>query len=164
MSYSSNYTTNMSAHTTPTASRDFHIDDTASSILSDLNSAQFSQEYDLLEPEDAPSSTTTSSSTAPARKRKIVALETWTHAREPIGEKQSRNKDRKNERYSYCKHYPIRRPYRTTVINNARLHLLKEHGINIDTSESKAKKSRGQRIKSVFQIQAEKTSQQLQTN
>ncbi|KJZ68464.1 hypothetical protein HIM_12140 [Hirsutella minnesotensis 3608] len=81
------------------------------------------------------------------RKRKTTA-NTWVHAREPRDSEPARC-SRKNEKIYYCMHCTDP-AYCTTVSATFRNHLLKTHGIELQTDENPIKRQRNTLIQDAF--------------
>lgn len=128
----------------------FIIDDelvsTNGSDLSILDSALFSNE-------DEPSTPSSNQLSQASKKRKkdrpLKAIKTWSFARDPHpGEPKHQN----GHRLWYCR-FKQCSDFRALNTRNARLHLIKQHGIQVEEDESLVKKATQQRLEGLFERQ-----------
>ncbi|KJZ69425.1 hypothetical protein HIM_11198 [Hirsutella minnesotensis 3608] len=121
-----------------------------SSHTSDVSNVSVTSAFSTIELHTSDSSAVRNAATAEnqrKRKRKTTA-NTWIHAREPRDSEPARC-SRKNEKIYYCMHCPDP-PYRTTVSTTFRNHLLKNHGIELQTDEHPIKRQRDTLIQDAF--------------
>src|SRR2546423_5408169 len=105
---------------------------TSSGLLTELDSGMLSRASSPSAHSSTPSSTTS----LPSRKRKQTDTTTWQHSRAPKSGEPLR--DKHGNRLFYCQYCPMSYGSLTSV----RKHLSSEHGIDVDVEPSKRKVAR----------------------